>query len=145
VLAEQTTTLVGPEVAAGGEGTWSVQLSVLVSADTFGSLTAFSPATAVTSVVIPVTFAGTGAPPPSVSYKIYAPGQCQVEGVLAAPLYVFPGGPQSGQFGATGPYAVTRATLFNDQYWYEITPDPAQPAVWVPATSVTNIGAGCAW
>jgi LysM repeat protein len=150
VLAEQTVSVVGPDAATDGEGQWGASLRVNVPADTSGTLTALSPGTAVAPVVIPVTFIGSLPPPPSPSpsqalYHVYAPGECQVVGVDAAPLYVFPGGPQAGQFAGTGSNPVTRAALFNDQAWYEITPDPGQPVAWAPETSIATVGAGCAW
>lgn len=41
-LAQQTTTLQGPQVGAGGQGTWSVNLTVNVAAGTPGYVLAFS-------------------------------------------------------------------------------------------------------
>ena len=43
VLAEQATTLQGPDVGTGGEGTWSVNLIVQPPAGTIGQIIAFSP------------------------------------------------------------------------------------------------------
>ncbi len=43
VLAEQATTLEGPDASSGGEGTWSVQLIVRPPAGTSGQIVAFSP------------------------------------------------------------------------------------------------------
>lgn len=43
VLDEQATTLQGPDVAIGGEGTWSVQLNVQTQPGTAGKIVAFSP------------------------------------------------------------------------------------------------------
>jgi heat shock protein HslJ len=42
VLAEQPTTLEGPDVGTGGEGTWSVELAVPASGQTPGYIAAFS-------------------------------------------------------------------------------------------------------
>jgi heat shock protein HslJ len=62
VLAEQPTTLQGSNVGSGGEGTWSVQLTVGAPPDTVGQIVAFSPSPLtgmdVARTEIQVTFRG---------------------------------------------------------------------------------------
>ncbi len=60
VLAERSTTLQGSSVGTGGEGTYSVQLTVNTGSYTSGSIVVFSPGTAATASV-PVIFNGTDA------------------------------------------------------------------------------------
>jgi hypothetical protein len=62
VLAEQPTTLQGPDVGTGGEGTWSVELAVPASGETPGYIAAFSTSPRqrdfVASDHVEVTFSG---------------------------------------------------------------------------------------
>jgi hypothetical protein len=62
VLAEQPTTLQGPDVGTGGEGTWSAELAVLASGQTPGYIAAFSTSPKQRSLVasdhVEVTFSG---------------------------------------------------------------------------------------
>ena len=62
VLAEQPTTLQGPDVATGGEGTWSAELAVPASGQTPGYIAAFSTSPKERSLVasdhVEVTFSG---------------------------------------------------------------------------------------
>jgi heat shock protein HslJ len=62
VLAEQPTTLQGPDVGAGGAGTWSVELAVPASGQTPGYIAAFSTSPVqrdfVASDHVEVTFSG---------------------------------------------------------------------------------------
>jgi heat shock protein HslJ len=62
VLAEQPTTLQGPDVGTGGEGTWSAELAVPASGQTPGYIAAFSPSPKERSLVasdhVEVTFSG---------------------------------------------------------------------------------------
>jgi hypothetical protein len=62
VLAEQPTTLQGPDVATGGEGTWSAELAVPASGQTPGYIAAFSTSPKQRSLVasdhVEVTFSG---------------------------------------------------------------------------------------
>ena len=51
VIGEETTTLQGPDVGTGGEGTWSVQLDLGEAGSTTGHIVAFSPSPADDSVV----------------------------------------------------------------------------------------------
>jgi heat shock protein HslJ len=62
VLAEQPTTLQGPDVGAGGEGTWSVELAIPSTGQTPGYIAVFSASPKQRSLVasdhIDVTFSG---------------------------------------------------------------------------------------
>jgi hypothetical protein len=62
VLAEQPTTLQGPDVGTGGEGTWSVELAVEAAGQTPGYVAAFSASPKQRDLVasdhVEVTFAG---------------------------------------------------------------------------------------
>ncbi len=62
VLAERPTTLQGSNVGAGGEGSYSVQLTVNVGVNTPGSIVVSSPGTTATATV-PVIFNSVTSPP----------------------------------------------------------------------------------
>jgi hypothetical protein len=147
VLAEVPVTLQGANVGAGGTGTYSVQLTVHVSANTAGKIAAFATSpkdgSVVASASVPVTFM-TGASP---TYKDYAPGQCKIRGKPGAPFYVFPGGPQIGYFGTGGTFDAIRGAKVSGVTWYLISIDPGSgtPSVWVPSDSTTAASAGCAF
>ena len=51
VLDRQPTTLQGPDVGTGGEGTWSVELTIKVEPDTAGTIRAYSPSPADGSII----------------------------------------------------------------------------------------------
>jgi LysM repeat protein len=147
ILAQQPTTLQGANVGAGGTGTYSVQLTVNVSANTAGKIVAFSTSpkdgSLVASANVPVTFTSSSSP----TYKDYAPGQCKIRGKPGAPFYAFPGGPQIGYFGAGGTFNAIRGAKVSGAYWYLISTDPGSgtPSVWVPSSSTTAASAGCAF
>jgi LysM repeat protein len=146
VLAEVPTTLQGANVGAGGAGTYSVQLTVHVSANTPGTILAFSTSPKdgkiVASASVPVTFTAS-----SPTYKDYAPGQCKIRGKPGAPFYVFPGGPQAGYFGSGAVFNAMRGAKSSGETWYQISTDPGTgtPWVWVPSSSTSAASGGCAF
>jgi LysM repeat protein len=142
VLAQQTTTLNGSNVGAGGEGTFSVQMTVNVAPGTAGTVEASSPQSAVSPNRVPVVF-GT----PSGDVKDFAPGACQLQSVAGAPYYAFPNGPEAGRFGSSSTYSASRGAKANGMYWYMVylEPNTGNPPVWVPATSVSSASSGCKW
>ena len=77
VLAEKATTLQGANVGAGGTGTYSVQLTVNVAANTPGKIVAYSPSPSgsgnVAQASVPVTF-GPGGSQPFITISSPAPG-----------------------------------------------------------------------
>ena len=142
VLAQQPTTLQGPNVGTGGPGTWAVTLTVNVAPGTPGTIEASSPQSNVAPVLVPVTFGS--APPPS--YKVFAPGECQIQSRPNAPLYAFPNGPQTGQFGpASGVFPAIAGARVSNLYWYQISNTPGVPPVWAPFSSTTNTIGNCIW
>ena len=72
ILAQQPTTLRGTDVGTGGEGTWSVQLTVNVQQGTTGSIVALSPGSRAAAASVAVTFGGSS-PPVSSFIVIDAP------------------------------------------------------------------------
>jgi LysM repeat protein len=146
ILAQQPTTLQGANVGAGGTGTYLVQLTVNVLQNTPGKIVAYAPSPSGSGVTatteIPVTFT-----PSAPTYKVYAPGQCQIVGKPSAPFYAFPEGPQTGYFGSGGTFNAVRGAKVSGVYWYEISTDPGSgnPPVWVPASSTTSVSTGCAF
>jgi hypothetical protein len=145
VLAEAPATLQGPNVGAGGPGTYSVQLTVNVSQPTAGFITVLAPQTpAAAPVTIPVTFTpgGTG----GVTYHEYSGQQCRVAVLVGQPFFAEVGGTQLGTFANPGTYVATRGARLNNQLWFFIGPVPGStPSVWVPITSVAALTPGCWW
>ena len=139
LLAQQVTVLQGSDVGTGGQGTWSVQLSVNVAQGTPGTVNAYSPGSSA-STSVQVVF-GSGAP----DYKDYPPGSCQIQARPGAPYFAYPGGPQTGQFTTGGLLQPWRGAKLNGAYWYMVYPDSgsANPPYWVPATSTTSASSGC--
>ena len=146
ILAQQPATLQGANVGAGGTGTYSVQLTVNVSQNTAGKIVAYAGSPSGSGVlaqaVVPVTFT-----PGSPTYKVYAPGQCKIQGKPNTPFFAYPGGPQTGYFGAGGTFDAIRGAKVSGAYWYEISTDPGSgnPPVWVPTSSTISATAGCAF
>ena len=141
ILAEQPTMLQGTNVGSGGQGTWSVPLTVTVAAGTPGAIVAFAPGTTIQASVSVVY--GSASPP----YKVFLPGQCQIQVAPGTPFYLYPTGPQIGQFGAGGSLNAIAGFKVNDQPWYQVNPQAGQnsPPYWVPGASTTTAGPGCAW
>jgi LysM repeat protein len=147
VLAQQATTLQGYNVGLGGEGTWSVSMTVNVGNITQGAIEATSPGVPAMAAVS-ITYSGAGnasAPPAGSGTVVYAPGQCTITGMPGAPMYAYPGGPQTGQFVAGGNIEAKQRTTYNGMQWYMIQPEAAMgnPPSWVPASSLSMVGQGC--
>jgi LysM repeat protein len=141
-LAEQPTTLQGPDVGAGGSGTWSVQLTVNVSAQTPGIIYALSPGSAVSDKV-EVIFGVSGT-----DYVTFAPGQCRIQAKANTPLYASPDGSVTGQVGPEGgTFDALRGTISNSQRWYSISPEAnmGNPEQWLPITGLLTLTTGCIW
>jgi LysM repeat protein len=143
-LAQQATTLQGPNVGLGGEGTWSTTLSVNVASNVQGAIEATSPGVQAVAAVS-VTFTPPAGGGGSGSMVVYAPGQCTVTGRPGMPMYAYPGGPQSGQFVAGGSFEAKQRTVYNNMDWYMIQPEASMgnPPAWVPVTSLASVGQGC--
>ena len=141
-LAQQPTTLQGPNVGTGGPGTWSTTLTVNVAPGTPGTIQATSPQSNVAPFIVSVTF-GTVPPP---SYKTFAPGECQIQSRPNAPLFAYPNGPQTSQFGpASGIFPAISGARVSNQYWYQISTTPGAPSVWAPIGSITTTIGNCIW
>ncbi len=143
LLTEETTVIEGPGALTNGEGPWHITLTVYVPANMGGTLEAATPdgaAVIVQPVVVPVTFTGAG--PQTI---VYAAGQCEITPVLHAPLYAYPGGPVVVEANSTLPVSAIRGAYHNDRRWYELAWTAGEPSLWLPETSVTAAGAGCAW
>lgn len=134
-LAQQTTTLQGSQVGTGGQGTWSVTMTVNVAAGTPGFVRAFSSQYPVSSQV-------------NVIYGTGQPAQCSIVAVPGAPFFEFPGGPVSGSFSsAGGTFPAFTRSWFNNQYWYQfnLNPGSSGPTRWAPATSISGTTGSCPW
>ena len=142
VLAQRATTLQGPNVGLGGEGTWSTSLTVNAPTVMSGAIEATSPGAPVMAGVS-ITYSGAGSS--SGGAVVYAPGQCTIYGAPGAPMYQYPGGPQVGQFVAGGPVEAKQRTVYNNMDWYMIQPEASMgnPPTWVPVSSLYSVGGGC--
>jgi LysM repeat protein len=147
VLAQQATILQGPNVGAGGQGTFSVQLTPTgVTTLTPGWIIVSSPQSRVQPQFVSVFFSpanGSGTPIPT--YHTYRGSQCRVTLVVGQPFHATVGGPQVGAFTTTGTFVATQgAKDQNNQYWFFVSPAPTNPtAIWIPATSVSSPSQAC--
>ncbi len=131
-LAQQTTTLQGSEVGSGGQGTWSVSLSVNVAAGTTGHIHAFSSQYGAQDQV-------------NVTYGSGQSGQCSIVSIPSAPYYQFPGGALTGNFSPSGGTFPALSRSWNgNQYWYLFALNGSiQP--WAPTSSISGLVGGCPW
>lgn len=147
VLAQKSTTLQGSNVGLGGEGTWSVSLTVNVYDITPGYIEATSPGVqAMAGVSITYSGAGSGGGSGSGGATVvYSPGQCTITGAPGGPMYAYPGGPQTSVFVAGGPVEAKQRTVYNGMDWYMIQPEASMgnPPMWVPVSSLASVGKGC--
>jgi hypothetical protein len=142
LLAQQTATLQGSEVGNGGQGTWSVSLSVNVPSGTPGYVRAFSSQYQVQDQVNVVY--GTGSP----GSIVFPPGQCSIQARPNAPYHSSVGGPISGYFSpAGGTFPAIAGAVHLDQNWYQFDPDPntSNPLQWAPSTSLAGTIGVCTW
>jgi LysM repeat protein len=143
-LAKQPVTLQGPNVGAGGAGTYSVQLTVNVSQETAGKIVAYATAPSGSGyqarVEVAVIFTSSAQ-----SYKDYAPHECTIQGKAGAPFYAYPGGAQTGYFGSGGSFNASRGAKQSGEIWYQINTEPGAgvPSVWVPTSSTVSASGGC--
>ncbi len=141
-LAQVATTLQGPNVGAGAPGTFTVALTVNVAAGTPGTVQATSPQSNVAPSIVNVVF-GTA---PQPSYRVFAPGECRIQSKPNAPLFAYPNGPQTGQFGpASGTFDATAGARINNQFWYQISTTAGSPPVWAPVSSINTTIGSCTW
>lgn len=134
-LGQQTTTLQGSQVGSGGQGTWSVSMSVNVTAGTTGHIHAFSSQYGVQDQV-------------NVTYGSGQPAQCSIVSIPSAPYYQFPGGALMGNFSpAGGTFPASDRAWNGNQYWYRFTLDPNNPSVqyWAPTSSISALSGTCPW
>ena len=146
VLQEQPATLQGNNVGTGGEGVWSVQMTVNESID--GRIVAYSssPIYVESSVSVRYNSSEYG-PGPSTPVKDFAPGECRVTPQSGAPYYGYPDGPQIGQFSGANQYNVIRGVYTAGSYWYyvDIAPGTTNPSVWVKGSDLTVQQGSCTW
>ncbi|MCO6449509.1 MAG: LysM peptidoglycan-binding domain-containing protein [Caldilineales bacterium] len=140
ILTEAATTLQGPNVGTGGQGTWSVQLTVNAPGGTTGSIQAFSPGTSAFSSV-------------SVKYGqssggeiTYTPGQCQIVIATGASAYTAPGGSVFGTFQANTQVDALKRQPSGGTNWYNfnLQVNGAPQSLWVTQESLVAASAGCA-
>jgi hypothetical protein len=118
-----------------------------VTQNTAGKIVAFATSPKDASIVTSATVAVTFTPSASPAYKDYAPGQCKIQGKPGAPLYAYPGGPQTGYFGSGGSFNAVRGAKASGETWYQIYTEPGAgvPSVWVPTSSTSSVSGGCAF
>jgi len=137
ILAERATVLQGPNVGTGGEGSWSVQLSVNAPAGAAGVIEAYSPGTSAFASVN-VFFGNSG----NVDYP---PGQCQVHVKANSPAYDQPEGQVKGVFPSPVSLEAQRKERVNNVDWYQVsvTIDGVLTPIWLPVSSLDSVGSGC--
>jgi hypothetical protein len=140
LLAEKATVLQGPNVGTGGEGTWSVQLTVNTPPGTQGVIEASSPQPTPAMAAVTVVY-GSG----SSGSVIYPPGQCQIQAAVGKPIYNTPNGQVMGNFASNGWFNALERQTISGMNWYKIQPGGSGggPPAWAPTTSLTAIGTGC--
>jgi len=139
LLAERPTVLQGPNVGAGGEGTWSVQITVNTPPGTQGLIEATSPQPTPARAAVAVVFG-----PGSSGTVIYPPGQCQIQAAVGKPIYNAPNGQVIGNFASNGWFNALERQTISGTNWYKIQPGgSATPPAWVPTPSLTSVGTGC--
>lgn len=147
ILAQQTTILQGSNVGSGGQGTYSVQLTVpSLTAMTPGWIVVSSPQSRVNPVFAQVFFSpsGGGGGGGTVTFP---PNTCWVNVGASRPFFNAAGGTQVGTFNANGAFFARSGARGTDgQLWYQVGPMSGTSAtyVWVPASS-TLWTTGCAW
>ena len=135
VLAQASTTV------PGGNGQWSVVLTVNTPPNTAGVIFVFWQPNPNIATSVPVRFGG-AAPPQD--YISFLPGQCQIQGIPGAPLYAFPGGPQRTTFNSTNlNFGALAGARLNGQLWYEIL--LGSERLWAPIASIANTFGSCTW
>jgi LysM repeat protein len=139
LLAEKATVLQGPNVGTGGEGTWSVQLTVSTPPGTQGVIEASSPQPTPAMAAATVVF-GSG----SSGTVIYPPGQCQIQASTGKPIYNAPNGQVIGNFASNGWFNALERQTISGMNWYKIQPGgSATPPAWAPTSSLSAISTGC--
>ncbi len=137
VLVEQAAVLQGPEVDLGGQGTWSVDLTIPSPATPGGVIEAYSPGTSAFASVR-VFFQNAG------GAVDYPPGQCQVRVNANTRAFDAPNGNYLGNFSGDGSFEANRREQVNGENWYRL---PIQvgstPAIWVKAGELTGVSVGC--
>jgi hypothetical protein len=148
VRAQQATTLQGTNVAAGGQGTFSVQLTVSVPTQMSGWIIVSSPQSRVNPVYVSVWFSAGGGGSGTIQYRDYTSGQCNVTVIGGRPFVSTPGGPSTGTFPASAILPATRGAKDTSQpgsFWFLVTPALNAPPVWAPITSTSSLSSGCYW
>ena len=139
LLAERPTVLQGPNVATGGEGTWSVQITVNTPPGTQGAIEATSPQPTPARAAVAVVFG-----PGSSGSVIYPPGRCQIQAATGKPIYNAPNGQVIGNFASNGWFNALERQTISGMNWYKIQPGGgATPPAWAPTPSLTSVGTGC--
>lgn len=126
--APVATTLQGPNVGTGGEGTYSTQLNVTVPQQTEGYVRASSD----------------GVTPATVNVIFAAAVRCTITPNYNAPYFNSPNGAVVGFFQAPQPWNTTGREI--DAFgtaWYRVEPGPGGAVVWVPGYAVMSISPDC--
>jgi len=136
VLAEKATMLQGENVGLGGEGTWSVEMTIAPPATSSGVIEAYAPGTSAFASV-PVFFQNAG----SIDYS---PGQCHVQVNVNTRAFSAPNGEYLGNFSGDGTFEANRREWVSGEAWYRLPIRVGSyPAIWVKASELTGVSAGC--
>ena len=111
------TVLQGPNVGIGGEGTWSVQITVNTPPGTQGIIEATSPQPTPARAAVAVVFG-----PGSSGSVIYPPGQCQIQAAVGKPIYNAPNGQVIGAFASNGWFNTLERQTISGMNWFKIQP-----------------------
>ncbi len=139
VLAEQATTLQGPNVGTGGSGVWSVSLTVNVATGTNGTIQASSPDdSAFASIAVVFGQGNSGG-------TVYPLGQCFIDVKSGTTAYNQPNGANVAQFVANGTLNALQRQQVSGMNWYryEMLIDAAMRTLWSPQNELTGVGGGC--
>ena len=146
IPALRATTLQGSNVGAGGEGTFSMQ--VTINTTTAGRVEAFNTESGLRDSVR-VFFNGGGGPQPQpASYHDFQPNQCQVTARVGAPSYSFPDGPAATPFATGGTFSALRGVRTGSgEVWFlvDYPPGASVPDAWVRASDLSNQSGTCSW
>ena len=146
VLFERATTLQGTNVGTGGEGTFSMQ--VTINTTTAGRVEAFNTESGLRDSVRVFFNGGVGPQPQPASYHDFQPNQCQVTPRVGAHSYSFPDGPAATPF-TTGiaQSALRGVRTGSGEVWFlvDYPPGAGIPDAWVRAADLSNQSGTCSW
>ena len=146
VLLYGEAVLQGANVNAGGEGTWSLQMTVNQSID--GRIFASSSSPSYVEDSVSVRYDSGGGTAPPVTMKNFQPGECRVWPQSGAPAYVYPNGPQrTTTFPGNQQFDAIRGVYTSGYYWYYVNmaSGASDPFAWVRQIDLAQEQGVCTW